>query len=258
MRTWEGHSLAALRAEAVQARYSGAMICQGVSAVVEEASLVAVVGPNGAGKSTFAKALAGVLIPVGGRVYLGEEPIAGLPPHQIARKGLSYVPQNQNVFPSLSVIENLEIGGYTRKTGLRQRISEVLDVFPDLAKATKKKAGNLSGGQQSMLAMARALMLQPRAMILDEPTAGLSPAYTEVVWGQIAQVVRLGTAVLVIEQNVDRAIANADYVYVLVGGRNSVEGPSEYMASTDLAAIFLGQAVLAGSDGQATAPEPAP
>lgn len=233
----------ALCAEGLSARYGPVTVVHDASLSVDDGALVAIIGPNGAGKSTFVKALAGVLRPAAGRVLLGNQDLTGMPAHKIARRGLAYVPQNANVFPSLSVVENLEMGGFTRKSGLRARIGEVLDIFPDLAKATKKRAGALSGGQQNMLAMARALMLDPRVMILDEPTAGLSPAYTQVVWDQVHEITRAGTAALVVEQNVDRALANAGYVYVFVAGTNHVEGPSNDIALLDLAAIFLGKAV---------------
>jgi branched-chain amino acid transport system ATP-binding protein len=232
----------ALLAERVTARYGPVTAVHEATVKVDDGALVAIIGPNGAGKSTFVKALAGVLRPAAGRVLLGGEDIAGLAAHKIARRGLGYVPQNSNVFPNLSVLENLEMGGFTRKSGLQARIAEVLDIFPDLAKAAKKRAGALSGGQQNMLAMARALMLDPRVMLLDEPTAGLSPAYTQVVWGQIQRLAQAGIGTLVVEQNVDRALANAGWVYVFVGGTNHVEGPSAQVAALDLASIFLGKA----------------
>jgi len=232
----------ALLAERVTARYGPVTVVHEATVSVDDGRLVAIIGPNGAGKSTFVKALAGVLRPAGGRVVLGGEDLTGLPAHKIARRGLGYVPQNANVFPSLSVVENLEMGGFTRRSGLHARIAEVLDIFPDLAKATKKRAGELSGGQQNMLAMARALMLDPRVMVLDEPTAGLSPAYTQVVWDQVHRLTQAGIATLVVEQNVDRALANASWVYVFVAGTNHVDGPSAEVAALDLAAIFLGKA----------------
>ncbi|MGH9073533.1 MAG: ABC transporter ATP-binding protein [Acidimicrobiales bacterium] len=231
----------ALRAEGITAGYSRVPIIQRISLGVDDGALTAIVGPNGAGKSTFAKALCGVLSPTEGRVWVGDDELTGLPGHLIVRRGLAYVPQNQNVFTSMTVQENLEMGAYTRKSGVRERVGEVLDIFPDLRTAAGKRAGALSGGQQNMLAMARALMLDPRVVILDEPTAGLSPAYTQVVWDQVARITRTGTAALVVEQNVDRALANASYVYVLVAGANHVEGPSDQVAKLDLAAIFLGQ-----------------
>ena len=232
--------MTALRAESVTAGYSRVPVIRDVSVTVEDGALVAIVGPNGAGKSTFAKALCGVIRPSAGRVFVGDDEITGTASHLIVRSGLAYVPQNQNVFASLTVMENLEMGAYTRRSGARERAAEVLDVFPDLRKATGKRAGVLSGGQQNMLAMARALMLDPRVIVLDEPTAGLSPAYTSVVWEQIARITQSGTAALVVEQNVDRALASAGYVYVLVAGANHVAGPSADIAALDLAAIFLG------------------
>lgn len=232
--------MTALRAEGITAGYNRVPIIRDITVTVEDAALVAIVGPNGAGKSTFAKALCGVIRPSAGRVFVGDDDISRLASHQIVRRGLAYVPQNQNVFPSLTVVENLEMGAYTRRGGVRERAAEVLDIFPDLRKATGKRAGVLSGGQQNMLAMARALMLDPRIIVLDEPTAGLSPAYTSVVWEQITRITDVGTAALVIEQNVDRALDNAGHVYVLVAGANHVAGPSAEIAALDLAGIFLG------------------
>jgi ABC-type branched-subunit amino acid transport system ATPase component len=230
----------ALQAENITAGYGRVPIIRDVSVTVDDGALAAIVGPNGAGKSTFAKAVCGVIRQSAGRTRIGDRDITGMPGHLIVRHGLAYVPQNQNVFASLTVTENLEMGAFTRKSGMRQRIAEVLDVFPDLRKATGKRAGVLSGGQQNMLAMARALMLDPRVVVLDEPTAGLSPAYTSVVWEQIRRITQTGTAALVIEQNVDRALADAGYVYVLVAGANHVAGPARDVAALDLAAIFLG------------------
>ncbi|MDQ2742975.1 MAG: ABC transporter ATP-binding protein [Chloroflexota bacterium] len=231
----------ALSAEGVVAGYGRVPIVHGVSVAVDGGSMVAIVGPNGAGKSTLAKAIAGVIPSTSGQIRVGDEDISGLPAHQIVRRGLAYVPQNQNVFPSLTVVENLEMGAYTRKEGVATRIRNVLDIFPDLQAATKKRAGVLSGGQQNMLGLARALMLDPKIVLLDEPTAGLSPHYTQIVWDQIGRIRELGIAALVVEQNVDRALRNADFVYVMVAGENRVEGPAKDVAMQDLASIFLGQ-----------------
>ena len=233
--------MTALQADRITAGYGRVPIITDISVTVPDGALTAIVGPNGAGKSTFAKALAGVVQPEAGRIFVGDAEITGLPCHLIVRHGLAYVPQNGNVFATLTVTENLEMGAFTRRSGVRERISEVLDIFPDLRAAAGKKAGLLSGGQQNLLGMARALMLDPRAVILDEPTAGLSPRYTDVVWGQIARITDAGTAALVVEQNVDRALANASHVYVFVAGTNHVDGPAPEIAALDLAAIFLGQ-----------------
>lgn len=244
--------MTALRAENITAGYGRVPIVSDISVSVADGSLTAIVGPNGAGKSTFAKALAGVLRLDTGRIFVGDAEISGLPTHQIVRRGLAYVPQNGNVFGTLTVTENLEMGGFTRRSGTKQRIAEVLDVFPDLSAAADKKAVLLSGGQQNMLGMARALMLDPRVLILDEPTAGLSPRYTDVVWTQIARIIETGTAALVVEQNVDRALANATHVYVFVAGSNHVDGPSAEIAALDLAAIFLGHDDGVGPGGDGT------
>ena len=141
-----------------------------------------------------------------------------MPGHKIPRHGLVYVPQNDNVFKRLSVRENLEVGGFAAKGDTSVRMAEILEIFTDLGKATEKKAGFLSGGQQNLLAIARALMVDPAVIVLDEPTAGLSPAYTDVVWNQIARISQLDTAVLVVEQNVERALKHSDYRPCLRGG----------------------------------------
>jgi ABC-type branched-subunit amino acid transport system ATPase component len=164
-----------------------------------------------------------------------------MPGHQIPRHGLVYVPQNDNVFKRLTVRENLEVGGFAANGKTSGRMAQILEIFTDLGKATEKKAGFLSGGQQNLLAIARALMVDPAVIVLDEPTAGLSPAYTDVVWNQIARIAQLDTAVVVVEQNVERALKQSDYVHVFVAGRNHVHGPANEIAALDLASIFLGR-----------------
>jgi ABC-type branched-subunit amino acid transport system ATPase component len=139
----------------------------------------------------------------------------------------------------MSITENLEMGGFVRQSGVQQRIQEVLDIFPTWRKLEGRRR-ELSGGQRNMLGMARALMLEPKVVLLDEPTAGLSPAYTTVVWDQVKRVAETGTAVVVVEQNVDRAVKNSDWVYVLVAGRNRLDGPAGEVAKEDLPSIFLG------------------
>jgi ABC-type branched-subunit amino acid transport system ATPase component len=229
-----------LEAQGVTAGYGPAPVVQDVSVSVQEGEVVAIVGPNGAGKSTLLKSLFGLLRLMAGTVRIAGRDVSGWPPHQIARHGLAYVPQVENVFPSMSIVENLEMGGFTRKGPLTARIDEVLDIFPDLREAGRKQAGQLSGGQRNMLGMARALMLEPRALLLDEPTAGLSPVYTRVVWDQIGRIAAMGTAVVVVEQNVDIAVQQAHRVYVMVAGRNRLEGPAAEVAAQDLPSIFLG------------------
>ncbi|HET8980045.1 MAG TPA: ABC transporter ATP-binding protein [Solirubrobacteraceae bacterium] len=229
-----------LTAEDVTAGYSRVPIIHDVSLTAEAGTITAILGPNGAGKSTFAKALCGVLKPMSGRIWVGETETTNLPGHMIPRHGLGYVPQNDNVFKRMSVRENLEVAGFVRRKRDDGKIDEVLAIFPDLQKAEHKQAGQLSGGQQNMLAMARSLMIDPVAVILDEPTAGLSPAYTAVVWEQIQRIAASGTAAIVVEQNVDQALQHAHTVYVLIAGTNHVHGPTAEIAGLDLGAIFLG------------------
>ncbi|HEY5221680.1 MAG TPA: ABC transporter ATP-binding protein [Microbacteriaceae bacterium] len=230
----------ALTAEDISSGYGRSPIVRNVSVSVTAGLVTAIVGPNGAGKSTFAKTLAGILRPTTGTITVNGTDVTRMPGHLLPRHGLAYVPQNDNVFRTLTVRENLEVGGYASKKDPKARMQEIYAIFPDLAKAQEKKAGNLSGGQQNLLAMARALMVEPTVIILDEPTAGLSPAYTDVVWKQIELIAASGTAVLVIEQNVERALLHAQYVHVLVAGTNHVHGPVAEIAKLDLAGIFLG------------------
>lgn len=231
----------ALLTEGVTAGYGRIPIISDISLAAETRSVTTIVGPNGAGKSTFAKTIVGILRPMAGRIAVNGVDITSMPGHQIPRHGLVYVPQNDNVFRRLTVRENLEIGGLAAKGDTSGRMAEVLEIFSDLGKVPDKKAGFLSGGQQNLLAIARALIVQPSVIVLDEPTAGLSPTYTAVVWHQIAQISQLDTAVVVVEQNVERALRHSDYVHVFVAGRNHVHGVAREIAELDLAAIFLGR-----------------
>lgn len=231
-----------LVAENITAGYGKTPIINEISVSVDAGQVSTIVGPNGAGKSTFAKALVGVLKITNGSVKVGDVDITKMRGHLIPRNGLVYVPQNQNVFANMTVTENLEIGGFAVKGDSSARIKEIFAIFKDLEIAKNKKAGFLSGGQQNLLAIARALMVNPKAIILDEPTAGLSPAYTDVVWNQVKLIAAAGTAVLVVEQNVERAIAHSDQVHIFVAGSNHVSGTSAEISKLDLAGIFLGRA----------------
>ncbi|HEY6961118.1 MAG TPA: ABC transporter ATP-binding protein [Gaiellaceae bacterium] len=231
----------ALLTEGVSAGYGRAPIISDISLTAERGAVTTIVGPNGAGKSTFAKALVGILKPMSGRVVVNDVDITSMPGHRIPRHGLVYVPQNDNVFKRLSVRENLEVGGFAANGDTSARMEQILEIFPDLAKAVGKKAGFLSGGQQNLLAIARALMVDPSVIVLDEPTAGLSPTYTAVVWDQIERIANLDTAVVVVEQNVERALEHSNQVHVFVAGRSHVHGPAKEIAALDLASIFLGR-----------------
>jgi branched-chain amino acid transport system ATP-binding protein len=231
----------ALLTEGVSAGYGRAPIITDITLSADLGAVTTIIGPNGAGKSTFAKALVGILKPMSGRVMVNDVDITTIPGHRIPRYGLVYVPQSDNVFKRLTVRENLEVGGFTSKGDASARMAEILDIFPDLGIAAEKKAGFLSGGQQNLLAIARALMVDPSVIILDEPTAGLSPTYTDVVWNQIAAIARHQTAVVVVEQNVERALKHSDFVHIFVAGRSHVHGPASEIAALDLPSIFLGR-----------------
>ena len=238
--------MTALALHQITCGYGGAPIDTLVDLRAEGGRITAVVGPNGAGKSTLLKAAAGLLPLMHGTIELDGTDVTGLPTHRITAAGLAYVPQVSNVFPRLSVVENLEMGFYTRRGDPRPRIEAVLSVFPDLRSAASRRAGALSGGQRNMLAIARALMLDPKVLLLDEPTGGLAPVYIERVWEKAAEIAAAGTAVVVVEQNVELALAHADWVYVLVAGRNHLAGAAAEVARADLGAIFLGKVEASG------------
>lgn len=230
-----------LHVEKLTAGYGGSPVIEEVAIDARVGQLTVMVGPNGAGKSTLMKTIAGVVRPSAGRVVLNGSDVTGKAPERLVTFGLSYVPQLANVFPSLSVAENLEMGGFVRKGGTKERAAELVEMFPDLRAAFRRPARTLSGGQRTMLAIARGLMLDPRVLLLDEPTAGLSPKIESAVWERILAIRAAGVAVIVVEQNTRRALRHADRAYVLVSGRNRLEGTGRELADTEkLAAIYLG------------------
>ena len=230
-----------LRAVGITAGYDGPPVLDDVAVTAEQGETTVILGPNGAGKSTLAKAILGLLRIRAGHVYLDGKEVTGVAPHKLVRRGVGYLPQLANVFDDMSVQENLEMGGYTRKGDLRTRIAQVLELFPDLGVDKHKKASAMSGGQQRMLALARLLMTEPLAAILDEPTAGLSPLYAERVWEQIDRIRGTGVALLVVEQNASLAMEHAGSVCLLAQGRNVLSGSaSELREHADVARILVG------------------
>jgi branched-chain amino acid transport system ATP-binding protein len=233
--------MAELRAESITAGYDGPPILDNVGVTADAGKTSVILGPNGAGKSTLAKAIIGLLPLTSGRVYLKDSDVTGMGPHQLVRQGVAYLPQMLNVFDQLSVIENLEMGGYTIKGSLQRRVGELLELFPDLATDRHKQAGTLSGGQQRMLALARLLMTDPVVAVLDEPTAGLSPLYAERVWEQIDRIRSASVALLVVEQNATIAMDHADSLFLLAQGRNIMSGPAgELRHREEVARILVG------------------
>jgi len=221
-------------------------VLRGVSLIVREGEVVTIVGPNGAGKSTLVKGLMGLVPPRSGKVWLGGEDLTGLSAHTIARKGVGYVPQRSNVFPSLTVEENLELGAIPRPDlRVRERMEELAELFPILRHRRSQRAGTLSGGERQMVAMARALMPEPNVLILDEPSAGLAPAYVDLVFERVTDINRAGVTVLMVEQNARAALAMSDRGYVLDLGKNRFDGPAESLLDDPkIAELYLGGARL--------------
>jgi branched-chain amino acid transport system ATP-binding protein len=216
-------------------------ILKGVDFVVHEREIVCIIGPNGAGKSTLLKAIAGLLLPKTGTITLQGKDILGLPPREITRLGLAYVPQEFNIFPTLSVSENLEMGGYIDRKAAARRMGRVLSQFPVLAGKRRHAARTLSGGERQMLAMAMALMVEPAVLLLDEPSAGLSPVAAERLFDAIAQIHKDGLAIAIVEQNASEALAISDRAYILVDGKNSRTGSAQVLAADpEIRRLFLG------------------
>jgi len=231
-----------LEVEDLRAGYTEEVdILNGVSVQVEEGEIVAIIGPNGAGKSTLLKAIFGVLKPREGRVTFSGEDITGFPPEVIVRKGMGYVPQVQNVFPSLTVQENLEMGAFVREDDFSARLEELYRMFPDLERRRGERVGRLSGGQRQMVALARALMLDPKLLLLDEPSAGLSPAMVSVVFEKIKEINEAGVAILIVEQNAKEALRLSDRAYVLAMGKNVLSGlGEELLENEEVGRLYLG------------------
>ncbi len=231
-----------LTATGVVAGYGAAdEILKGVDLRVEPGEIVGIIGPNGAGKSTLLKAIAGLLKPKAGTIAIDGKDIAGHEPRDISRLGLAYVPQEHNIFPSMTVRENLEMGGYIDPKGARARIDGVLGRFPVLANKRRHAARTLSGGERQMLAMAMALMVEPAVLLLDEPSAGLSPVAAEALFEAIIQINKEGVSIAMVEQNANEALAISDRAYILVDGKNSRTGrAADLAADPEIRRIFLG------------------
>ncbi|MFL2696636.1 MAG: ABC transporter ATP-binding protein [Candidatus Actinomarina sp.] len=220
----------------------GLNILQGVDLLVNEKEIVSIIGPNGAGKSTLLKAIMGIINISGGRFYINGNEQTNTPTHEIVREGVGYVPQVENVFPSLTIEENLEIGSWTLNSNIKETISKIFDDFPMLKERRKDKAGNLSGGQRQILALARALTTSPEILLLDEPSAGLSPVAIKEVFEIIKNINSKGVAILLVEQNAKRALNFSDRGYVLDQGRNAYQGNGqELLNDPRVVDLYLGK-----------------
>ncbi len=225
------------------AGYGKMVILHGVNFYVMKNEIVTVVGPNGSGKSTLLKAILGIARVLSGKVLLENRDITNERLDKIARMGVGYVPQTDNVFPNLTVKENLEMGAYTikDKSEIEKRMEEVFEMFPELKAREKQLAGNLSGGERQMLAMARALMAKPRVMLLDEPTAALSPKYVDMVLHKVKEIRDSGVTIILVEQNAKKGLEIADRGYVLVTGRVAYTGPAqEILNHPEIGKLYLG------------------
>ena len=239
-----------LRLEAVHASYGHIHVLHGVSLTVNHGQLVTLLGPNGAGKTTLLRAVSGLISMKSGMVWLNEERISGLPPQEIVRRGMAHVPEGRQLIAPMSVRDNLLLGAYLRyRTGskslIEQSLAYVYQIFPVLRERQQQLSGTLSGGEQQMLAIGRALMSTPKLLLLDEPSLGLAPLLVREIFEVLPKLQKEGTTVLLVEQNVRTAIAVADYAYVLDSGRIVADGLSTTLSSEDqIKQIYLGKSYL--------------
>ncbi len=230
-----------LEMRGVYGGYGEVDILNGVDLCVDPGQIVAVVGPNGAGKSTALKAIFGLVRVRRGSVLFEGAAITGMQPHEIVRRGLCYVPQESNVFTSLTVQENLEMGAFIRSDDFSAQLAHIYDIFPPLKERRSQAAGSLSGGQRQMVAIGRALMLEPKLLLLDEPTAGLAPQFVELILAKVREINARGVSVLMVEQNAKQALKLAHRGYILTMGLNRFDdtGPN-LLANREVAEMFLG------------------
>jgi ABC-type branched-subunit amino acid transport system ATPase component len=225
----------------VNSGYGEMTILRDVSVRVDLGEVVTLIGPNGAGKSTLLKTIFGLLRPTGGQILFEDTDITGLNPPALVRRGMSYVPQVDNVFPSLTVQENLEMGAFVRHDSFVERLEEIYAFFPALGLKRKQRVGGLSGGERQMVAMGRALMLDPRLLLLDEPSAGLSPRLVRIVFEKMAEINQTGVALLFVEQNAREALRLSHRGYVMASGEVRLEGEgSQLVQDEEVRRLYLG------------------
>ncbi|MCY4580045.1 MAG: ABC transporter ATP-binding protein [Chloroflexi bacterium] len=230
-----------LAVDSVVAGYGETEILHGISMRIEPGEAVTIFGPNGCGKSTLMKTIFGLLTPKQGSIVFEDFDITGMPTDRLIRMGMSYVPQTGNIFPSLTIEENLEMGAFVDDTDVDAQISEMYRIFPDLERSRRQRAGSLSGGQRQMLAFGRALMLRPRLLMLDEPSAGLSPIMAQLIFDRLRDIRSTGVAILIIEHNIRTALAMSDRGYVLADGQNQLEGSaSGLLDNPEIGRLYLG------------------
>lgn len=230
-----------LEARDVHGGYGGMNILNGVEMTLEADEIGVIVGPNGAGKSTMLKAIFGLLAISQGEILLRGKPIHNLPTNRLVERGMGFVPQEHNVFPSLTVKENLQIGAFLKPGNVKRMLKQIYDFFPPLYDKRHQPAGELSGGQRQMVAMGRALMAEPEVLLLDEPTAGLSPLYMNEIFERVKEINAAGVGILMVEQNAKQALAIADKGFVLAAGKNRfTDTGAALLADPEVAKSFLG------------------
>ena len=238
--TWGWQTM--LKIDDLKVRYGGIEAVKGITFEVPERQIVTLIGANGAGKSTTLRTIAGLVKPASGRIHLQAEDITGLSPDRIVSKGITLVPEVRRVFPDLTVLENLKIGAYLRKDSLDEDLRWVYDLFPRLKERSWQAAGTLSGGEQQMLAVGRALMSRPKIMMMDEPSLGLAPLVVKGIFEIIREINKQGVTILLIEQNANMALYTADLGYVMETGRITLSGPGrELMANEAVKKAYLGK-----------------
>jgi len=243
-----------LQVDDLRAGYDDALILHGVSLEADAARIVTIVGPNGAGKSTLLKAVYGIVRPRGGSVLFAGEDVTGQRPDRLTRRGMNLVPQIDNVFPTLTIAENLHVGSLVLPRAERQdELDRVLELFPLLAERRRQRAGSLSGGQRKLVALGRALVARPRLLLLDEPSAGLSPIAVDLVFEKLVEIRALGIGIVMVEQNARRALALSDTGYVLDMGRNAHTGTGAALLDDPrVVDLYLGGSVRTASSSTST------
>ena len=222
-----------LKIEGLRVNYGGIEAVKGISLDVPEGEIVTLIGANGAGKSTTLRTITGIVKSAGGRIFFKDEDITGFSPYNVVAKGITLVPEGRRVFPDLTVLENLKVGAYLRKDNLEKDIQWVYDLFPKLKERSWQAAGTLSGGEQQMLAVGRALMSRPQLLMMDEPSLGLAPIIVKDIFEIIKEINRQGVTILLVEQNANMALQTANTAYVLETGRLSMKGAGKDLLNNE-------------------------
>lgn len=234
--------MSVLRVEDVVSGYGAMEVLHQLSIEVGEGEIVSMLGPNGAGKTTLLRTIFGIVEPSKGSIYYKGEDISGSPPEGLVRMGLAYIPQEDNIFPSLTVQENLEMGAFIREDDVRPRLEEIYELFPDIADRRQSAAGELSGGMRQMLAIGRALMLNPEMLLLDEISTGLAPFLVDAIFERVERLNERGVTIFLVEQNAPKALKASSRVYILAGGEIRAEGSTQEMREDEeIGRLYLGR-----------------